>query len=493
MIHRDDGTGRKPRAIQDHVFNWLDENWHKSKYHILQLSTGSGKSYIAKALQETYGGAIVVPNNNLLNQYISDYPETNYLRGEATYDCPENPGLNCAQVRKAKLPSCSECTYIEGKKKAVQMYPTIYNPLSLFYLENGKVWNKAGAYNPIMVIDEGHRLIEMLMLMQTVKFNEVQYPFSNVSTIDDLIEWLYQTGSNLRKAAMLAKQSEDTKQFLAYFSKFEQVKRIYQGIKNFPHNYAWYIDQQMYRKKLVNYLNIEPLQLPSYVLSNFFQETKKIVIMSATIFKPKGKTIAGSDSFQYLDLPSPIPVKNRQVYITPTRFTSKTAPGVIAKWIEDIWKSQGRPNTIVHLTYGMAKKIGQILPQAITHTSFTKEAKIAEFKANGGLFLACGCAEGVDLPNDECRLNLIPILIFPNYGSPVIQGKIRIYGKQWYDLETLELFIQQAGRSTRGETDYSTIVCGDMRLPVLIKRYNKILPSSFVQSIQWGKSLDQKT
>lgn len=489
MIIRDDGTGRKPRKIQETAFNWLDQQWNKSKALILQLPTGTGKSYVAKAIQETFGGAIVVPNNNLLNQYIEQYSTTNFLRGEATYKCASNGEMTCTEVRKAKLGVCLDCPYVLGKRNAVQMHPTIYNPLSLYYLENGPVWQKAKAYNPVMIIDEGHRLIEMLMLMQTMKFNSVQYPFPKMQTTEEVITWLYDTGTLLRKRAILAKKDADNPAFLKYYTKFEQLKRIYEGIKKYPFNFAWYINEQIYRSKSVPYLNIEPLQLPPYILDNFFQQTEKIIIMSATIFRPKAKIITGTDDFQYLDLNSPIPVNNRRVFITPTKFTSRTTPRIIADWIEEYWNKMDRPNTIVHLTYGLAKRLKDLLPYAITHTSFNKEHKINEFKQNGGLFLACGCAEGVDLPDDQCRLNLIPILIYPNYGSSVVQGKIKLYGKKWYDLETLELFIQQAGRSTRGETDYSTIICGDMRLPVLIKKYKRILPASFVQSIQWGKAV----
>jgi len=121
----------------------------------------------------------------------------------------------------------------------------------------------------------------------------------------------------------------------------------------------------------------------------------------------------------------------------------------------------------------------------------TKEDKadvIEAFKANGGLFVAAGCAEGVDFPGDECRLNLIPILHRENLGDRAVQKRMSLPGgRRAYDLEILKTTIQQAGRSTRGPDDWSTTIIGDPGFTRLMNQYDSELPRSFVESWVIGR------
>jgi Rad3-related DNA helicase len=112
---------------------------------------------------------------------------------------------------------------------------------------------------------------------------------------------------------------------------------------------------------------------------------------------------------------------------------------------------------------------------------------LEQFKTRGGIWIASGCAEGIDLPGDLCRVNIIPILLYSNPYSPLVKKQLALpLGHLKYELHTIKIFIQQCGRSTRNESDYSTIYVGDTRLPGLIAKNIKYIPESFVKSIKWS-------
>ncbi len=103
------------------------------------------------------------------------------------------------------------------------------------------------------------------------------------------------------------------------------------------------------------------------------------------------------------------------------------------------------------------------------------------------MFLAAGCAEGLDLRDDFCRLNIIPALIRPNLGDPVVMKRRALAdGDRWYALETMKTTIQQYGRSTRHEKDHSTTVVMDPTFSRTVNQYKDDIPTYFKESIQWA-------
>jgi Rad3-related DNA helicase len=100
--------------------------------------------------------------------------------------------------------------------------------------------------------------------------------------------------------------------------------------------------------------------------------------------------------------------------------------------------------------------------------------------------LASGCSEGVDLPGDVCRVNIVPLLYRLNIGDAVIKKRMaKEDGRQWYNYETVKALIQQAGRSTRGTEDYSITYVLDPALPRLILDKSLEIPQSLKESIVW--------
>ena len=63
--------------------------------------------------------------------------------------------------------------------------------------------------------------------------------------------------------------------------------------------------------------------------------------------------------------------------------------------------------------------------------------------------------EGVDLPDDLCRLIIIVKMPYPNISSKVVKAKMNLF-PLWYSSTTSNLVIQNIGRGVRNEHDWCT-------------------------------------
>lgn len=455
MFAKFDGTGRQPRQVQKDVFSWLEKNWQEPVLAI-NAPTGIGKSAVLRALQLEFPGTMgIIPTNILIDQYRGIYPDLNYLKGKDHYD--------------------TETEYVEHRSRAQDGEATIFNPMSLFSYARPRKDVEPNRLSDIGVIDEAHKLLDFVNLLTSGSFKHTKFPFP--STVADscftTIQWL--------QAMARRPDLEWTEQ--------THFKFLARSLAAHPQDYVVYIEKRKYYKNLINTLHVRPL-VPSKLILSRLLGFKKLILMSATLLHSDLWDL-NLTHYKYLDMPSPINKENRKVLYRPAAlpFNFRTKPEDVAKYIKETLTAYPGLNTIVHVSYGWAEKLRPFFPNALFNLSSDKHHVLQDFKANGGVWIASGCAEGIDLPGDECRLTIIPMVIKPNIKDPVIAKLLtRELGQVKYDLQCVKQLIQQVGRGTRGEDDFSTTIVGDQMFPRLITANRQYLPKSFLEAIQWRKS-----
>jgi Rad3-related DNA helicase len=420
-----------------------------------------GKSAIARALQLTAKASIIVSNNVLLDQYGGQYPSVNMLKGKDHYP--------------------DEDIYKECKRLALAGEPTIYNPLSLYY---------SGAAPDAVIVDEAHRLPEMLELLCGVELGKTAWKYPSADRAE-LAPWMLEMVEHCKRLAAAYRKAENFKDSVKYYMQADKFQRLSERMAARDPNFVVFEEERRLAIKTEQYLVIKPVKLPSHYYE-MVRGTPRVLLMSATIPRRRAEDILGSRDFHYLDLQSPIPVHRRAVLFRPGRLTARSEPAEVAAWIkQQLAEFEG--NAIVHVTYSMGKALAKYFPDAHIHTSETKAETLKQFKKKGGLWIAAGCAEGIDLPGDFARLNLVPILPFANIGDPIVKARMALpHGQDDYALNALITFIQQVGRSTRGEDDHSIAVIGDNRLAQNVGRLKDQLPKSFLEAIKWNGQLGNK-
>lgn len=447
-----DGSSRKPRASQVEALSWLADNW-KSPGLVAQLPTGVGKSALARAIQLQTGAAVITPNNALLDQYGDSYPELNTLRGAATYDCGYGEDhSHCG----------TGCKYRMARARA-EREPTVFNPMSYIY---GPV------DTDVVVVDEAHKLLEFLRLLINYKFSKSRYNPPK----EPNAAWIRSKERYYRSLGSTYAERKEVKKASMAFQSAKRLKRIADLLETNPDNFVTYWrDDDWY---------VEPIDVPREVIERALGGAEKVVLLSATIPSKWAKTILGHRKFEFLDLPSPIPKENRKIVFDPAGLKASSEPQAIALWIKkQLERYKG--NAIVHTTYSMGLALSKYFPDAFVHTKQSKQRTLREFRLQGGLWIAAGASEGVDLPGDVARLNLIPVLPFANNREPL--GKA-LFERDPYDyyLQTAIQLVQQCGRTTRGVDDWSVTVVGDTRMSWLLQKVKADLPKSFGEAIVWS-------
>lgn len=484
MFTRFDGTKRTPRPVQTQALDWLRDGWLTDDIHAIQGPVGCGKSGIGRAVQIETRAAIITPSNILIDQYIGSYPKVNFLKGKAHYRC--RWGVSCKDwVDVMEQTPCDRCTYAECRSKATEGRPTFYNPMSYYYLRL-----QSGFTPNTVVVDEAHQVSSMVLALCSKKFRQSVYKFTDRCMNElYLLTWLEEQRTKLRKLCAQYQKVGEYAKASEIGDEIESVTLVIKGMTEDPHNYAIWISRGMHRGKPENFLNVKPVRPPKFMVNGMLA-CDKLVLMSGTLMKTDIEDLVGGRPYRFIDLPSPIPRERRQVRYRPMQFpvNFKTDPKQIVAAIEAVLDEHVGENTMIHVTYSMALKLRPHFRRPVlVNTPENKIEQVEFFKKHGGVFLAAGCAEGLDLKDDFCRVNIIPKLAYPDLNDPVVsKRKAMEDGAEWYGLEALKVAIQAAGRSTRHETDHSTTYIMDPTFGSLFNRYRTKLPQSFTEAIVWS-------
>jgi Rad3-related DNA helicase len=467
------------------VKNALQKAWKADNRPIvIQASVGSGKSLIARMIQLELGGAIVTPQNNLLRQYIKDYPNLNYWWGKNHFKCHDRGGqTSCGYVvDELRLPPCARCPYANNRNRALSGEPTIYNPLSLYYLRKRNI--DFPSYR-VIVVDEAHAVLNMIMNMSGKDFDVQDHPNpTELLKGYNLVPWLKERAAFAEEQMNIYSSTGEEDKFLKWEKRYMRYLPVIDGVESDEASYLIHLTDD-------DKISIKPIEAPVSVIRNLFGDAR-LVLMSGSLFAPDIAELLGHSDYHTICPENPIPPENRKMLFIPTEYPVNYAcdRADLANDIERIIDKYAKgERTIVHLPYSWAEDVAAGMSRkVITHTKDTKHIALKEFRDTpGAVLFACGMAEGVDLRGDDCRLNIIPKVLWPNMSDQYVEkkkGRLKT-GDLWFDLEALKTVIQQAGRSTRGADDWSIIVVMDPTFARLIIRQKKILPKGFLDGIVW--------
>lgn len=463
FIKTKDGSGYDPRDIQVNYFEHLDSKMSTHRIHGLSGPPGIGKSYIARTIQRTLPGTSIITTNNLLvDQYCDTYKELNAVKGKDYF--------------------YTEGDYRAAQDKAVYT-PSVFNPLSFYYFH---LRNPSVAKPRTVIIDEAHNLGQMLLLTIN-KSLQCEY-YGIPKDLDDigLLKWLdTQVG---RLHGVYTKKPTGNKRITTLNSQYEQLRILRDYLKdNLKTVKTFYEKKEDKRGRVKEYLTVQPLVMPANLLTTIFGKNTRMILMSGSLTPFHLNELYPYESkIDYINYEPLAPKENAPVHHVPMSFADRRDPKAVADKIRRIYEAEGKPNTLVHVSYAFAKELKPYLKSAIYHDADTKLKQLQKFKDQGGMLIASGMAEGVDLPGDLCRLIIIPLLLFPNKGDQAVYKRLALPGGQeWYNLTTIMTTLQQCGRGVRGATDACNTFVFDPYFPNLIGSTRKYLTKGFLASMDW--------
>ncbi len=448
---------RPPRDCQKDYLYHLGRRWPLCSVFGAHLPPGYGKTYISKSIQQAYGSnALVITNSNqLLDQYVGDYPDTNSVKGRAHYKHVEE--------------------YREAFTR-VKDTPSIANPLSYYYgVISGRI-----EVPEVIIIDEAHKLYDTMFLTAYTEFSIRDLGIPELNNAQELSQWVYEIIDKCDtqwKRIHTLSNSDQTK----FYQIYEQLCVLKELVQSGDNNFTFEVKYAKHKGRMQKVLQVTPVELTRDMFWPFLNASK-LVLLSGTFTQYDLKFYSDNADYYtggYLTRP-----ENRVVKYYPVADGQRKCPETLAKRILEIYESEGKGNTLVHATYDMAKKLAPLIPDAITHTKATKLKAINRFRVEGGILIASGCAEGIDLPDDLCRVVIIPNLLYPNLGDDMVRKRRALKGGIFrYNLDTIMTTIQQLGRGTRHAEDRCKSYVLDPQFSMLYQQTYEHLPNDL--NIDW--------
>lgn len=153
-------------------------------------------------------------------------------------------------------------------------------------------------------------------------------------------------------------------------------------------------------------------------------------------------------------------------------------------------------NVLIHThTYALAKEITKEYARSdVLHgrrvwtyqDSRDREEALDGFKRDGGVLVAPSMDRGIDLPGDECRVQIICKLPLPYLGDAQISARLKTRGGElWYAAQTARGLIQMTGRAVRSETDWATTYVLDSTFGSWKKRNKALLPGWWQDAVSY--------
>lgn len=464
---------REPRPIQREILEHIQRDYDRTDVFVLNLPTGLGKTFIAMTLarwlhkEKGVSSSIITPTNILRDQYTTTYPKLHTLSRADMYDCHnfETEGYNCKQVKVKTKTYCSDCTCKSAQKKSYVVPYGVYN--NYLYLAH-KLYKKA------LISDESHNLVKLLQDRAADRLwqHDYMYP-NNLSSYKDLIEWL-----RLRESTL----GLDTKQ-----------QKLLDELTSTKPRFVIEAGEEPYRGEYRRCLRMLPVDVrdsPPILWPP--SKVKKIFLLSATIAKPDIEQL-GLDKLRvrYYTATSPVDATHRPVIFRPVgsmsiAFRARTLAALVAEIASILEKESGKG--LIHATYEIAEmlraNVGDAGGRLMYHTKENKARIVQAFKDGrpGTVLVGSGLEEGLDLPGDLARWQIITRVPWPSLAEPAIAFKAGT-DPEWFMWETVKSLLQACGRIVRSTDDFGRTYILDSSFDRVLREGKHFLPDWWLDGL----------
>lgn len=419
----------EPRPEQRRILLEIERCYASCDVLLLRMPVGAGKSRVAHCIASWAGHAtLCTPTNQLLAQYTETWPDLPTL------------------ARGSSRTSAAARAVVDSPIKAANFYTYLAHRL----------------YSPLVIFDEAHKLVEMLREMEAITLWQHLDPVPNwVQDAAGLLAW--------------AETTDHT--------------ALARKLRQHPDSYTLEAGVGEYRGNLRSYVRLVPLT-PRYNRPFLWphRTVRKLILMSATIhYEDLYDLGLEGRRVKLLDCGSPIAAEDRPVVYLPTANMSvgqrdRAVPALVER-LRALLDLHANERGVIHTTYELASELKRHLgghPRLRWHDAQSRERVYRTWRGEAGapVLVACGMAEGIDLPGDLCRWQAVTKLMFPDLGDPAVAAK-RALRPEWYAWCAARDLQQAVGRSSRGPGDWSTTYVLDSGFAGLYARHSEMFTPSF--------------
>ena len=536
-----------PRKEQVEAIEFIDQQYKKdptTKFFLLNLPTGVGKSHLALMLADWYrknknkmARVDIITNSKILqDQYSFTYESIADLKGKENYEC-FSYSCSCAQgaeFNRLNKTSCDNCPYSSAR----DLYMSSGISLTNFYLYilyamyNQKMMEVRDAR--VLIVDEAHDFDDVMSSFISIKITEnivKRFKFSNeytilkkltsVRTIADYVDFLeglnaeiiitmeqmekglssqkrnpVEDKRDLKISKVLNTKNADIKvmQLITDLKQLNiKIELFLKEFKDNPNN--WVLETNYNEKQKQKELSLEPIWAYDYLDKYVFSHYDMVFLMSGTILdKNLFCQLNGLDVTKaaYYSIPSPFEAKNRPIIYMPLgKMSYKNKEETFQRYIPYIKKILNKyagQKGIIHtnsfeLSNWIQKSIDD--ERLVFHDSTNKDEILKwHIEADRPTVLVSPSMDtGVSLDDDLARFQIIAKIPYPSLASQ--KNKMRqINNPEWYAWKTSASLQQACGRAVRGSDDYADTIILDGSFGDVLRHSSHLLPDWFQESIK---------
>lgn len=484
------------RPLQADAIQWLLEDFWK-RVVVVEAPPGIGKTPLALAYAMNHGLGqtyIVTSTKQLQTQYEKELDKVFSMKGMSNYPCLELEAINgtCDMGPCHSGWTCprkDECYYYEAKRYAADQSIVVTNYAYLLNIAN---YDQSFEFPPVLILDEAHAIEDELLgfvgdTLSEHVFEGFQLEWSPSLDWYEVQQWLNRV-------------SDEVKELVSTYDENEVVKlgKTFDKVQDILAN----PDGKFVIELRDGYVDIKPVFARQHV-HKLFQTAERIVLMSATMRPyPRMLELLGLslDEAQVLEVPSDFDPARRPIWFWPVANVSyKTrdeAYPALVQAIDQIMDARPGVKGIIHtVSFELARYIkeqSRHSPRLLSHHfGVTREEVIDQFKESKDLWLVSPSIEhGIDLPYDECRVNVIAKVPYGNLGSK--QTRMQYEDNPViYLMKTVHRLIQMIGRAMRAPDDWGETFILDEQADNLYFRRRKWFPDHIVDSWHEITSIDE--
>lgn len=490
----------------------------------VEAPTGSGKTILGELARRRNGesGLYVCSGKSLQDQFARDFDYAGVVKGRSNYPTllrdawPEITAADCDKMGGDDACTwcgveVSSCPYERAKMQALgnklAALNTTYTLTELNYV---------GGFSgrDIVVVDEADLLEEELMRFvefritpRMVKDLGLTVPKKGVhaGTVEAWLKDEVRPAATTAHAKIpggkdvkLLKERKRLKQLIA------DVDRICDAGVEFGEG-GWV---RTYDKKREDSFTLKPVKVAEDANKLLWRHAKRWVLMSATLVSVQemveslGVDEAGL-TWDEVHVPPVFPVERRVIVASGVADMTRKGQeaGGVKKLLEDgirvVVGGHRHDNILIHThTYALARDVTMWLnqnPDVVGRRevwSYTganeRDIALERYKQHGGILVAPSMDRGIDLPGDECRVQVICKLPMPYLGDAQVSARMNARGGElWYGVLTSRGLIQMTGRAVRSVDDWATTYVLDSTFGRWKKRNKSLLPAWWQEAVKY--------
>ncbi|MDR0911237.1 MAG: ATP-dependent DNA helicase [Methanobrevibacter sp.] len=519
---------KTPRKGQLEIIAQIKESIDNGyKYIILEAGTGTGKSAIAATLAKIYESAyILTMTKQLQAQYAKEF-NFPLVKGRGNFGClydnldsscdigscktspnaqkffcpfgvSKNPPLGAIKAFENSFGnplyfnSEDHCNYWQQKSDAINSPITLLNydyaSLELNYVKHFPKRN-------LLILDEAHNIENKLMKILELNLYNKSLQKDIKRTISpktlkegELKDWIMELEAILEAYKDLDISSMAINKAERIKSTISKINQLIRNLEKEPKN--WVIDSDDVG------VSFKPLKVHNYGKNYLFDHGKVILFLSATILSHKlfSKWL-GLDPKEvfHIKVDSPFCYEKRPIIFNLAGKMSKnrikySAPKTIPI-LNKILKKHKNDKGLIHshsykCQHYITSKISN--SRIISHSHNNRERVLKYFEDDDEplVLVSPSMSEGVDLPYDKCRFQVIYKIPFPYLGDKQVNLRAK-RDHRWYAYKTVMSLMQAYGRGMRAEDDecYTYILDEDIKMLLKSPRYKSLIPNFFKEAI----------